>query len=343
MAPSPSPMIPTRPYGTARQSRGLAIVLLALVAACSSEPTSLSHPRSTNPSTTTTEEADDPEMAGVPGTGTTSSEPGHPASPVTPPVTPSVTPPVTPPREPPVLPPPAPSSRGRWVPRPAMTWQWQLSGPVDTSVDAEVFDIDLDVPDAVLADLTRRGRRLICYVSVGAWEEFRDDAGAFPAEVLGAPNGWPGERWVDIRRLDVLGPIIERRFDRCAARGFDAVEPDNVDGYANDTGFPLTYTDQIRFNRFIAEAAHARGLSVGLKNDVEQAADLEPYFDFAVNEECVAFAECRLLAPFFSAGKAVFHAEYSVSLDEMCRATSGLGFSSILKSPDLDAAFRRCR
>jgi len=205
-----------------------------------------------------------------------------------------------------------------------------------------VFDIDLDVPESTLLDLKARGRRLICYVSVGAWEDFRSDAGDFPAEVLGEPNGWPGERWVDIRRTDVLGPLIERRFDRCAERGFDAVEPDNVDGYANDTGFPLTYTDQIVFNRFVAAAARARGLSVGLKNDLEQVADLHPYFDFAVNEECVAYGECHLLEPFTAAGKAVFHVEYSGSVAEMCRATAGRRFSSLLKSWDLDAALQRC-
>ena len=60
------------------------------------------------------------------------------------------------------------------------------------------------------------------------------------------------------------------------AEGFDGVEADNVDGYANDSGFPLTAADQLRFNRFLARAAHARGLSIGLKNDLGQAAALEP-------------------------------------------------------------------
>ena len=53
-------------------------------------------------------------------------------------------------------------------------------------------------------------------------------------------DGWPGERWLDVRRWDVLEPILAARFDVCRQKGFDAVEPDNVDGYANESGFPLT-------------------------------------------------------------------------------------------------------
>src|SRR5262249_51831191 len=30
----------------------------------------------------------------------------------------------------------------RWVPSPGTTWQWQLTTPVDTSVDVQVYDID---------------------------------------------------------------------------------------------------------------------------------------------------------------------------------------------------------
>ncbi|WP_437604371.1 endo alpha-1,4 polygalactosaminidase [Sorangium sp. So ce590] len=43
------------------------------------------------------------------------------------------------------------------------------------------------------------------------------------------------------------------------------MEPDEVDGYANDSGFPFTYEDQIADSRFIAELAHGMGMSVGLK------------------------------------------------------------------------------
>ena len=53
-------------------------------------------------------------------------------------------------------------------------------------------------------------------------------------------------------------------------KGYDGVEPDNVDRYVNASGFDLDADAQLAFNRFIANEAHARGLSVGLKNDLDQ-------------------------------------------------------------------------
>jgi hypothetical protein len=122
------------------------------------------------------------------------------------------------------------------------------------------------------------------------------------------------------------------------------VEPDNVDGYANATGFPLSADDQLDFNRFLATAAHARNLSVGLKNDVEQVEALVDDFDWALNEECLGYDECDLLSPFIAADKAVFHVEYvddpvdgPALADSVCPATLELGFSSLIKTWDLDA------
>jgi hypothetical protein len=128
-----------------------------------------------------------------------------------------------------------------------------------------------------------------------------------------------------VRRLDVLGPIIERRLDLCRRKGFDGVGPDNVDAYQNESGFPLSARDQIRFNRFVARAAHARGLSVGLKNDLDQAAELEPAFDWALSEQCFEYSECERLLPFVRARKAVFTVEYALSRDRFCRSARGLG------------------
>jgi hypothetical protein len=50
--------------------------------------------------------------------------------------------------------------------------------------------------------------------------------------------------------------------DRCLGKGFDGVDFDNVDGYANATGFELDGDDQLRFDAWLARAAHRRGLSV---------------------------------------------------------------------------------
>ncbi len=154
------------------------------------------------------------------------------------------------------------AAEARWKPRTTTgPWQWQLTGRVDLGVRARVFDIDgLKAKASTVRALHRRRRRAVCYVAVGTHEPFRADAKRFPPEVLGRRlSGFPDERWLDIRRIDLLAPLLRARLDSCARKGFDGVEPDNVDGYANRTGFPLTGADQLRFNRWIA----ARGARAG--------------------------------------------------------------------------------
>jgi hypothetical protein len=215
---------------------------------------------------------------------------------------------------------------------------------LDLRVDVPVYDIDGETTTAAqVRELHRRGRRVICYVNVGAYENFRPDRGRFPAAVLGKPlDGWPDERWLDIRRLDVLGPIMTARISACRAKGFDAVEPDNVDGYTNDTGFGLDAADQLAYNRWIAAVAHRYGMAVALKNDLDQVAQLQPYFDFAVNEQCFQYDECEALLPFIRAGKAVLHVEYELARSEFCARARTLGFSSMRKPEDLGPSREPC-
>jgi hypothetical protein len=231
-----------------------------------------------------------------------------------------------------------------WIPAPDTTWQWQLSGRVDTSVKAKMYDIDLfDTSAATVARLHHRGRHVVCYLDAGSYEPDRPDAASFPAAVLGAGvEGWPGERWLDIRRLDVLGPILKRRLDLCRHKGFDGVEPDNVDAYANDSGFPLSAADQLRFNRYVAATAHARGLSVGLKNDLDQVAALQPDFDWALNEQCFQYHECGALRPFARAHKAVFVAEYERAPSTFCAQARAAGYMAMRKHLELDAWRQAC-
>ncbi len=130
--------------------------------------------------------------------------------------------------------------------------------------------------------------------------------------------------------------------DKCAARGYDGIEFDNVDGYANRTGFPLSRSDQRAFNLFLARAANNRGLAAGLKNDLGQVSALEPHFDFAVNEQCFQYHECGLLEPFLEAGKAVLHVEYRLDRSDFCTRASSLHFSSVKKRFDLGVWRRGC-
>lgn len=230
-----------------------------------------------------------------------------------------------------------------WRPRPGTAWQWQLTGRVDTSVDVPVYDIDgFDQSAAVVSALHRKDRRVICYLSTGAWEDWRPDAKKFPEAVIGRGNGWEGERWLDIRRTDVLEPLMAARFDMCRKKGFDAIEPDNMDGYKNRTGFGLTAADQLRYNRLIARLAHDRGMSVGLKNDLDQIPDLVDDFDFAVNEQCAQYGECGDMKPFIASDKAVFHVEYELPTTRFCAESRRLKLSSMLKKYELGAWRKAC-
>lgn len=225
-------------------------------------------------------------------------------------------------------------------------WQIQLAGPTDTTVDVDLYDFDLfDEPKSTFADL--EGKLKICYFSAGSYEDWRDDADEFPTSAIGSPlDDWEGEWWIDIRDPD-LRAIMSARMDYAVERGCDGVDPDNVNGYSNESGFPLTAADQLDYNRFLASEAHDRGLLVGLKNDVEQIAELVDDFDFQVNEECAAYDECGTLKPFTDAGKPVFHIEYvddwkdaQGKADEVCG--TGPDLNTLIKTWDLDERRLAC-
>jgi hypothetical protein len=208
-----------------------------------------------------------------------------------------------------------------------------------------MYDIDgFEASKGLVDDIHSKGAAAVCYVSVGSWERFRPDQGRFPARVLGTSNGWPGERWLDIRKLSVLRPIMTGRMDICADKGFDGIEFDNVDGYQNRTGFPLSGADQLRYNMFLANQAHARGLSAALKNDLGQVKTLLPYFDYALNEQCHQYHECDRLEPFVDAGKAVFGVEYELRIADFCPQANAHDFNFLKKDLALRALPRTpCR
>ncbi len=232
-----------------------------------------------------------------------------------------------------------------WRPAPGISWQWQLSGDLNLSYDVDMYDVDLfETDDVTIAALQAEGRIVICYFSAGSWEDWRPDAADFPDAVLGDTlDGYPDERWLDIRALDALAPILEVRLDMALAKGCDGVEPDNVDGYQNGTGFPLKGADQVAFNRWLAKAAHARNLSVGLKNDLGQIPALVDFFDWALNEQCFQYDECDALVPFIQAGKAVFGVEYELDAADFCDKANAMDFDWLAMTYDLDGGRESCR
>lgn len=141
-----------------------------------------------------------------------------------------------------------------WILPQRLTWYWQLQGRVRSTKPVAAYDIDgFENGASEVAALHGQGVHVICYIDVGTAENFRPDYSEFPKSVLGRSNGWPGERWLDIRQLSVLEPIMQARFQMCREKGFDAVEPDNIEGYANKTRFPLTAEEQLTYNEWVAD------------------------------------------------------------------------------------------
>ena len=237
---------------------------------------------------------------------------------------------------------------GGWLKlAPGTSWQWQLTGTLDLSVDAGVFDVDLfETPQSTIDALHASGRKVICYFDT-AYEPGRPDSAQLAPYRGNAVQGWPGQFWLDFRQSAVRD-VMAARFDLAVSKRCDAVEPDDVDAIDNMPGFPLTDADQLDFCRFLAREAHARSLGVALKNDLAQVPQLVADFDFAVNEECFQFSECNALAPFIQAGKAVLQVEYTAGNlatkgAQICPQANALDFDTLIKHLELDAPRLSCR
>jgi hypothetical protein len=235
---------------------------------------------------------------------------------------------------------PAPSAGAHWQPLPTTKpWQWQLQGKIDTSIDVPVFDVDgFETSWRTVDELHRLGSRVICYLDVGSWESFRPDAARFPRSAIGRRyEGFPNERWLDIRHFRDFAAALQQRFSMCRRKGFDAIEPDNLAGWENKTGFKIGRGAQLRFNRWVAGQVHRLGMAVALKNDGRQAHGLVKDFDFAIVEQCFQYHECGYYKPFVRHRKAVFEAEYELELGQYCDTARTIHFSAIGKSVDLFA------
>jgi hypothetical protein len=243
-------------------------------------------------------------------------------------------------------PPDAGGVAGIWRPKPGTTWQWQLTGAIDTSIDAAMYDVDLfDAPQASIDKLHADGRVVICHFSAGVYEPGRPDSSQYPEVVLGnaVVGGAAGTRWVDIRKPE-LRALLLARMDLAVSKHCDGIEPSRIDVLFNETGFGFNQADSLQFPRFLAREGHARNLSVGMVNDLDQIVQLGADFDWALTEACDEHNECPKLAPFTDAGKAVFNCEYRDAsfLSTVCASTEPRHLSTILKDRALDASVLFC-
>lgn len=239
----------------------------------------------------------------------------------------------------------------RWKPTAGQSWQIQFANPnVQFTDSAYAYDLDMyDTTVSKIVEAHSANKKVICYINAGSWEDWRTDAAEFPKSVIGkAYQGWPGENWLDIRQISMIGPIIAKRIAMCASKGFDAVEFDNVNSFENDTGFPLTDMDQLNYNKWLAYESHKNGLAIGLKNDSSQTKDLVNYFDFAITESCAAEGWCGDYQMFINQNKPVFVIEYldtinSAQFQNYCKQLAPQKYSLILKNRNLDGYAEYCR
>ena len=239
-----------------------------------------------------------------------------------------------------------------WKPSAGASWQIVLEYPLnDTSIDAEVYDIDLfDNTNSTISALRALNRRVICYFSAGSYENWRPDAAQFKSSDYGKGlDGWPGEYWLNTSSTNVRN-IMTARLALAAKKGCDGVDPDNVDGYDHDSGFNLTTSSAVDYLTFLAIGAHSLGMSLGLKNAGEIVHQTIDMMQWEVNEQCVQYDECNKFRPFITAHKPVFHIEYPTSAPDVsattkahiCKDSSAHGFSTVLKKLDLDNFVIEC-
>jgi Glycoside-hydrolase family GH114 len=261
-----------------------------------------------------------------------------------------------------------PATGSWWTPNGsiAQPWQWELGHPLSLTSAADlgtgsktytgaaapaptVYDIDgFDNTAATVAGLHGRGAHVICYLSVGTYENWRPDATSFPSGLLGAANGWPGEQWLNVSPTGPyyaqLQSVIAARLQMCAAKGFDAVEFDNMDGSENSTGFAISNAQNNQYVEWLAATAHALGLAAFQKNDVDQSTALQPFLDGAIDEQCFQYNECTALQPYLTAHKPVLEAEYASVPSSYCPTANLDNINAVRFDLNLDAAVRvTCR
>lgn len=258
-----------------------------------------------------------------------------------------------------------------------ITWQWQLSGKIDTNLDVDMYDIDLfDVSKSVINKLHEKGKIVTCYFSAGSVEygSNRPDeiilTTISPSVIGNKLENWEKERWLDITNKEVW-EVMENRIVLAKEKGCDAIEPDNVNAFEVDddnpikspvedtdgyiTGFNITYEQQLNYNRFLAIIAHKHNLSIALKNDIYQIKDLvnqsalnkQDAFDWALNEQCYQYStkdydECSYYDLFDNANKAVFGVEYNKPTSSFCNNVNKKGRYWLKKHILLDKWRKSC-
>lgn len=227
----------------------------------------------------------------------------------------------------------------RNIPHQLSSWHLQLAGEVDLEIGRDVFDIDLYETSVLeVSAIHNNGGYAIAYFNGGAWQPDKPDSDLYPDSVIGTEpmKGWPQERWLDIRQIAILRPLIRNKLLLAKSKGFDGVDPDNMDGYTNTREFGLKRAHQLTFNKMVAHEAKMLGLAVFLKNADAQVSDLILDFDGAVVEEAFKYNEASSYQPFRDNQKPVFEVEYRAFKKAQVKEATKRGFNCIQAKLSLD-------
>ena len=182
---------------------------------------------------------------------------------------------------------------------------------------------------------------MICYLDVGSLGDATAPTGRLPeiGDRQAATRASRTSAGSTSARSHLLAKPLKARFDLCTRKGFDAVEPDNDNGFDQQHRLPDDRRRPAPLQPLGREAGpRQRGMSVALKNDPSRPSSSSASFDFAVVEQCFQYHECGQFSPFIDSGKAVFEAEYELSPSKFCDRA---GSSALQRHPQELRPLRR--
>ncbi|MDG4771832.1 endo alpha-1,4 polygalactosaminidase [Solwaraspora sp. WMMD792] len=232
-----------------------------------------------------------------------------------------------------------PAAAGVTLPPVDARFDYQIGQPYAPPSGVTVVSRDREASPAA-------GVYTICYVNafqvqpheVTWWQRNHDDLLLRDADGEYVVDGDWNEILLDIStaaKRTAIADIVNTWIDGCAADGFQAVEPDNIDSYDRSDDL-LTLDDAVEYLKLLAPHAHAAGLAIGQKNTTElgtrgRAAGL----DFAIAEECGRYDECGDYTTVY--GDHVIDIEYTDDAYTTACATVGANVSVVRRDLDVTA------
>lgn len=215
---------------------------------------------------------------------------------------------------------------------------YQLGGAYDPPEGVGIVGRDRSAEPAA-------GLYSVCYVNgfqtqPGELDTWPDDLLLHDGDEVVFDPDWPDEALLDTGSAEQrsrIAEIVVPWIEGCADADFQAVEFDNLDSFSRSGG-ALRLDDNLALADLLVDAAHRVGLAAGRKNAAEHADALKERagFDFAVTEECAAYAECGTYTGVY--GPHVIDIEYTDQLPrpfaELC-ADPDTPASTVLRDRDL--------